>query len=188
MDYNDFNSSRIKELVSCEDAFEFYGFRTNVNGYVNCPFHNEKTGSMRVWKDHYYCFGCGARGDVIEFVSKLFNTSFYGAMRTINTDFSLSLDLDRPPSRREQDAFAKKLREIKKKKKELEAKHWENVDKYNLLMQASAKCKEIIKQFTPSLSREESVPDIFWECLKYRDWINFQIDNFDWGEELDNTV
>ncbi len=33
-----------------------------------CPFHNEKTGSFTVYSDHYYCFGCNAHGDAIDFV------------------------------------------------------------------------------------------------------------------------
>lgn len=32
-----------------------------------CPFHDEKTPSFHVYETHYYCFGCGARGDVLDF-------------------------------------------------------------------------------------------------------------------------
>ncbi|QXK92052.1 DNA primase [Neoehrlichia mikurensis] len=43
-----------------------------------CPFHNEKTPSFTVNDDRsfYYCFGCGAHGDVIQFVCDLENMSF----------------------------------------------------------------------------------------------------------------
>ena len=36
-----------------------------------CPFHNEKTPSFSVYTgndEHFYCYGCGAGGDVITFV------------------------------------------------------------------------------------------------------------------------
>ena len=36
-----------------------------------CPFHEEKTPSFTVYPDHYYCFGCGASGDVYKFVAQM---------------------------------------------------------------------------------------------------------------------
>ena len=49
-----------------------------------CPFHNEKTGSFTVFPDtkSFYCFGCGAGGDVITFI-----------MRTENLDYRAALEL-----------------------------------------------------------------------------------------------
>ena len=43
---------------------------TNVKGL--CPFHNEKTPSFTVFPatQSFYCFGCGAGGDVITFIMK----------------------------------------------------------------------------------------------------------------------
>ena len=43
-----------------------------------CPFHNEKTPSFVVYPDtqSFYCFGCGAAGDVIGFVRKYNNLSY----------------------------------------------------------------------------------------------------------------
>ena len=35
-----------------------------------CPFHGERTPSFHVYKDHFNCYGCGARGDAIEFVQQ----------------------------------------------------------------------------------------------------------------------
>ena len=40
-----------------------------------CPFHNEKTPSFTVYPDtnSFYCFGCGAGGDVISFIRRIDN-------------------------------------------------------------------------------------------------------------------
>lgn len=50
-----------------------------------CPFHNEKTGSFSVTpsKQMYYCFGCGAGGNVFTFLMEYENLSFSEAMEML---------------------------------------------------------------------------------------------------------
>jgi len=45
-----------------------------------CPFHNEKTPSLRVEADHYHCFGCGAHGDVFEWLKQERGFDFQAAL------------------------------------------------------------------------------------------------------------
>jgi DNA primase len=47
-----------------------------------CPFHTEKSGSFSVNQEQglYYCFGCGAKGDVITFVREIEHVDFVGAV------------------------------------------------------------------------------------------------------------
>jgi archaellum biogenesis ATPase FlaH len=47
-----------------------------------CPFHNEKTPSLNIVesKQFFYCFGCGASGDVFEFVKRIENINFPSAV------------------------------------------------------------------------------------------------------------
>ncbi len=48
-----------------------------------CPFHSEKTPSFTVYPDSqsFYCFGCGAGGDVITFIKKIENLEYVEALR-----------------------------------------------------------------------------------------------------------
>lgn len=48
-----------------------------------CPFHNESTPSFHVYpaSNSFYCFGCGAGGDVVTFVRKIENLDFTDAVR-----------------------------------------------------------------------------------------------------------
>ena len=50
-----------------------------------CPFHNEKTASFSVnsSRQFYYCFGCGAKGDAIQFLMDYFSLSFVDALREL---------------------------------------------------------------------------------------------------------
>ena len=38
---------------------------------ICCPFHDEKTPSMHIYPDHYYCFGCGAHGDHVDWLMRV---------------------------------------------------------------------------------------------------------------------
>ena len=78
----------VKEAVSVMDAASFYGIKVNRSGLCNCPFHNDRTPSMKV-DIRYYCFGCGATGDVIDFVGKLFGLSPLDAAKKIAIDFNI---------------------------------------------------------------------------------------------------
>ena len=86
----------VKYGVSCREAAERYGVEVNHYGMALCPFHNDRHPSLYVADDHYHCFACGEHGDVIDFVSKLFQLSLYDAARKLMADFHLSPD--KPPS------------------------------------------------------------------------------------------
>ena len=55
----------------------------NLNGL--CPFHNEKTPSFTVYTDtsSFYCFGCGAGGDVFGFIRKIENLDYIEAVKKL---------------------------------------------------------------------------------------------------------
>lgn len=53
------------------ETAEIYGFEPDRRGFILCPFHGEKTASLKLYSDNYYCFGCGEHGDAVDFLSKL---------------------------------------------------------------------------------------------------------------------
>ena len=61
-----------------------------------CPFHNEKTPSFTVYPDSqsYFCFGCGAGGEVINFIRRAENLDFYEAVRFLCDRYSLVMPAD----------------------------------------------------------------------------------------------
>jgi len=52
---------------------------------ARCPFHNEKTASFSVSPERglYYCFGCGAKGDILTFVQEFEGLDFKGALKVL---------------------------------------------------------------------------------------------------------
>ena len=85
--------SLVKENVTARDAITQYGFKVNRSGMICCPFHKDKTPSMKVEK-RFYCFGCGEKGDVIDFVAKHDGISLKEAAVKIASDFGLESDED----------------------------------------------------------------------------------------------
>lgn len=71
------------------------GLQPNNKGFVVCPFHREKTGSMLLNNNGWaYCFGCGWKGDVTDFVAGVRGVSKLEALGMINDAFALGLDLE----------------------------------------------------------------------------------------------
>lgn len=60
----------VKESVTTRQAAQKYGIKVGRNGMACCPFHDDKHPSMKM-DERFYCFGCGASGDVIDFVSRM---------------------------------------------------------------------------------------------------------------------
>ncbi|HNW71580.1 MAG TPA: DNA primase [Candidatus Paceibacterota bacterium] len=79
--------TQIKERLSIEDVVSSYIKleKAGSNLKARCPFHNEKTPSFFVSPDRgsYYCFGCGAKGDIFTFVEEFEGLDFKGALKLL---------------------------------------------------------------------------------------------------------
>ena len=67
---------------------------SNMNGL--CPFHSEKTPSFTVFSKskNFYCFGCGAGGDVISFIMRAENLDYVGALEFLAARAGISIPSD----------------------------------------------------------------------------------------------
>ena len=70
-----------------------------------CPFHNEKTPSFFISPDRgtYYCFGCGAKGDIFTFVQEFEGLDFRGALKNLALRAGVELEKENPVERSEKD-------------------------------------------------------------------------------------
>ncbi|AZO95029.1 DNA primase [Halocella sp. SP3-1] len=86
--------ANIVELVS--DYLSLKKAGKNYKGL--CPFHQEKTPSFNVdpEKQLYYCFGCGAGGDIISFLMEIENTTFIEAVKVIARRVGLAIPEENP--------------------------------------------------------------------------------------------
>jgi hypothetical protein len=86
----------IKTKVTPADAARKYGLPVQKNGMVFCPFHNDDEPSMKLYDDHFYCFACGAHGDVIDLTSKLLGLNFTETIHRLSVDFEIFPNDDPP--------------------------------------------------------------------------------------------
>ena len=126
----------VKRLVSTRDAVEYYGFTPNRSGFVCCPFHQEKTPSLKLYSNGgWHCFGCNQGGSVVDFVMKLFDLSPLDAVKRLNEDFRLGLPLDKPQGKAERAAALQRREKMDTLKEYASWKgqiQWQLADAYRL--------------------------------------------------------
>ena len=67
------------------EVARFYGLEVNRASMACCPFHDDKNPSLKIYDDHFYCFGCTG------FVAKLFGLRQIDAARKISENFVAGL-------------------------------------------------------------------------------------------------
>lgn len=89
----------IEDRLNMTSVLEAYGFYPNRAGFVCCPFHTEKTPSMKIYDKSVHCFGaCSQTWGIANFVAKYFNLSFIDACKKINDDFFLGIEFGKKMS------------------------------------------------------------------------------------------
>lgn len=97
----------VKAAVPMRAAAKRFGLEVNYAGMVRCPFHEDHTPSMKLYDDHFYCFGCGRHGDVVDLTAELFCIPPYDAACKLADDFGVdaSAAVVRQPAREELKIF-----------------------------------------------------------------------------------
>lgn len=110
----------VKESVTLRQAAEAYGMDVKRNGMMCCPFHNDSNPSLNLYDDHFYCFGCGEHGDVIDFVGKVFSLSPKEAAESLAKSFGICYNSDErlDTSKNRKDSIVFKIRISQEKEKE----------------------------------------------------------------------
>lgn len=142
----------IKEKTNIYDVCERYGVEINRHGFARCPFHSERTGSLKLYRDGgFHCFGCGAHGgSQIDFVMKLFDLSFKEACEKLNDDFCLGIPLKKQPmSRMKQMELQRQHYERKKAKEKVELQHRALIDEFNKAVSQIRQMEEAIDTDAP---------------------------------------
>ena len=174
----------IKDAVSTREAASFYGLNVGRGGMVCCPFHNDKHPSMKVDK-RFHCFGCGADGDVINFVQQMFSLDAKQAAFKLIDDFHLNIDTKRKESRHEKNQRIR-LAKQKEREKNIRLAYAEELRKFRMKMGDIYRTfHDWELEFTPT--REEWEAEIFDErylvAMNNKDPVDYILEILDFGED-----
>lgn len=109
-------ADEIKRRVTMHQVLEHYGMEANRAGFMCCPFHQEKTPSLKIYPDArgWHCFGCHAGGSVVDFVMQMDGVPFQEACKRLDSTFALGLYGLRTFAQMREQKRAAEARRIKK--------------------------------------------------------------------------
>lgn len=124
---------QIKERLSIEEVVSSYISleKAGKNFKAKCPFHNEKTASFFISPDRgsYYCFGCGAKGDIFTFVEEFEGLDFKGALKLLAGRAGIPLEHYNPKEESEKEKLYRAM-EAATKYFEINLQHNQEVIEY----------------------------------------------------------
>ena len=172
--------SQVKEQVSTRAVAEHYGYKVSRNGMMKCPFHSDKTPSMKV-DQNFICFGCQEKGDVIDFTAKLFDLSPYEAATKLVADMGLTVTAKNvsktPPCPRR---MARRQRlEQQQFNRAVDRTYSIYCDYYHLL-------NEWAEVHAPRSPTEDFNP-LFVEAMHKRDYVEYLLDLLFYGSREDKA-
>jgi len=150
--------------ITARQAAEHCGIKVNRNSMVVCPFHKDKNPSMKIDR-RYFCFGCGEKGDAIDFVAKFYGLGKKEAAVQIAADFGIAFDEKRskPPPKRKRSLSPEQRFERAQKKC------------FRVLSDYLCCLRKWEEKYTPHTAEEEWHP-LFCEALEKKDYIGYLLD------------
>ena len=88
----------IRAWVPAQDAVRFYGAKFDHRGWAICPFHGDTHPSISFKNGRFRCWSCGASGDALDYVSRLFDLDSVQAGQKLDADFHLGLSREHAQS------------------------------------------------------------------------------------------
>ena len=156
----------VKQSITVREAAQMYGIEINRSGMACCPFHDDKNPSMKLNEEYFYCFGCGATGDVIDFTARLYNLSPKEAAEKLAQDFGLAYDSQAPPRRR----YVRQKSEAQKFKEDRDHTFRVLADYFHLLRKWET-------DYTPKTPEENPHPR-FMEAIQRKNYVGYLLDFF----------
>jgi hypothetical protein len=156
----------VKQSVTIREAAERYGIEVKRGGMACCPFHDDKNPSMKLNEEYFYCFGCGATGDVIDLTARLYNLSPKEAAEKLAQDFGLIYDSQAPPRRN----YVRQKTEAQKFREDRQRCYRVLSDYYYLLKKWEA-------DRSPRTPEEEPHPR-FVEAIQKKPYVDYLLDLF----------
>lgn len=161
----------VDRMADMKIILSYYGLKMNKSGAIKCPFHTEKTASLKLYADNkrWHCFGCGADGGCIDFVKRMEGVDTNTAASRVNDICSLNL-----PMQGEKPTL-KQLRHIKELTEQIERERLaleKEKEQYDEILTKMTAIDRIIMAAAPK-SPEDEISTTYAEALKIQPFYDF---------------
>lgn len=168
----------VKERVTARAVMERAGIVFNRSNMCKCPFHQDKTASMKVKPNDkkYFCFGCGEKGDAIDFVAKYYNLSPKDAAMQIADEFGIAYDssVRSPP------------KPVRREKSPMQILAETKTKTYRVLSDYLHLLKDWKRDFEPKSMDE--IDSRYEEAVNNLPKVEYQLDIMLWGTEEEKEM
>ena len=168
----------VKERVTARAVMERVGIVFNRSNMCKCPFHQDKTASMKVkpTDKKYFCFGCGEKGDAIDFVAKYYNLSPKDAAMQIADEFGIAYDssVRSPP------------KPVRREKSPMQILSETKTKPYRVISDYLHLLKDWKRDFEPKSIDE--IDERYEEAVNNLPKVEYQLDIMLWGTEEEKEM
>lgn len=161
-------AQQVKDAVTMPDVCHQYGIDVNRGGFTPCVFHQEKTGSMKIYPGGYHCYGCGAHGDVIDFTAQLFGLKFQDAVKKLNDDFRIGLPIGQRLSSAQLRAAEQQAEHQRREREKQKHRLVQLEAQYDVALAAYALIDRII------LAGQKNAA--YYDAVRKKEWAEYQLD------------
>ena len=168
----------VKERVTARAVMERAGIVFNRSNMCKCPFHQDKTASMKVklTDKKYFCFGCGEKGDAIDFVAKYYNLSPKDAAMQIADEFGITYD----------SSVRSSPKPVRREKSPMQILSEAKTKTYRVLSDYLHLLKDWKRDFEPKSMDE--IDERYEEAVNNLPKVEYQLDIMLWGTEEEKEM
>ena len=156
----------VRQSTSVREMAELYGIKVNQSGMACCPFHDDHNPSLKLNEEYFYCFGCGATGDVIDFTARLYDLLPREAAEKLARDIGLNHDGQASPGK----GYVRRKTEAQKFREGRAHSVRVLTDYYHLLQKWE-------KSYPPK-TPEERLHPLFMEAMQEKSYVGYLLEFF----------
>lgn len=174
----------VSERITAKAAAVHYGLTVGRNGMACCPFHPDKHPSMKL-DQRFHCFGCGADGDAVNYVARIFGLNNYDAAIKLLDDFGIPYEMEAGKKKKLRKAKTDKRteHELRIRKVEKQFRNWLSYAE-DILLKYEHLLREWKENYRPETPDAEWHP-LFAEALQMQTLNEYHLDILYGGTEED---
>lgn len=146
-------------------VLQHFGLAPDRKGNILCPFHQDHKPSCKIYDNSFYCWACGAGGDVINFTARYLNVSNLEAAKYLAAAFGIVTDV--PETLRQQREREKREQARREQEKWQAWQRWafEVLVRYQAKLLEGIRSQDCSNHWWVKYHQKESIVEYYLDCL-----------------------